>query len=263
MAASTTEVVLTNGSEVWIETPGADEAWTRATVVSVEGEKVTVVDEAGTERVVEKATEENLPLQNPRGRGGVDDMTQLAYLNEPGVLHNLRERYDLDSIYTYTGSILIAVNPFYPVPHLYGQDMMLSYRDKMLGELSPHVYAIAEEAFTRMGNYKRSQSVLISGESGAGKTETSKLIMNYLAYVGGHTDAASSGEKTVEQQLLQSNPLLEAFGNAKTIRNNNSSRFGKYMEIQFDAKLRISGAAIKTYLLERSRVVSINDPERS
>ena len=254
-------LALTVGSEVWVEDPEA--AWLKATVTKIEDATVTVEDENGVERVIEDATEEKLPLQNPKGKGGVDDMTQLSYLNEPGVLHNLKDRYSLDSIYTYTGSILIAVNPFYPVPQLYGEHMMYSYRDRMLGELSPHVYAIAEEAFRQMSQYNKSQSVLISGESGAGKTETSKLIMNYLAFVGGHSKQKQTGEKTVEQQVLESNPILEAFGNAKTVRNNNSSRFGKYMEIQFDSKLRISGAAIRTYLLERSRVVFVNDPERT
>ena len=254
-------LALTVGSEVWVEEE--DSAWLKATVMKIDGTTVTVEDENGKERTVEDVTEDKLPLQNPRGKGGVDDMTQLSYLNEPGVLHNLKDRYSLDSIYTYTGSILIAVNPFYPVSHLYGEHMMYSYRDRLLGELSPHVYAIAEEAFRQMSQYNQSQSVLISGESGAGKTETSKLIMNYLAFVGGHSKETKTSEKTVEQQVLESNPILEAFGNAKTVRNNNSSRFGKYMEIQFDSKLRISGAAIRTYLLERSRVVFINDPERT
>ena len=177
------QLALTQGSEVWVE--DAEAAWLKATVTKIEGTTVTAEDENGLERVIEDATEENLPLQNPKGKGGVDDMTQLSYLNEPGVLHNLKGRYALDSIYTYTGSILIAVNPFYPVPHLYGEHMMYYYKDRMLGELSPHVYAIAEHAYRQMSLYGQSQSVLISGESGAGKTETSKLIMNYLAFVGG------------------------------------------------------------------------------
>ena len=192
-------------------------------------------------------------------------MTKLSYLNEPGVLHNLKERYQMDGIYTYTSNILIAVNPFFPVPQLYGQFMMEQYKGRVLGELSPHVYAIAENAYQKMLDQERSQSVLISGESGAGKTETSKILMNYLAFIGGHAEnlQVGEGEKTVEQQVLQSNPILETFGNAKSVRNDNSSRFGKYMEIQFDGQKRISGAAIRTYLLERSRVVSITDPERA
>jgi len=194
-------------------------------------------------------------------------MTTLNYLNEPGVLWNLKVRYQQDDIYTYTGSILIAVNPFAPMPHLYGSHMMEQYRRVQLGEISPHVYAIADTAYCQMQRNKKSQSILVSGESGAGKTETSKLIMQYLAWMGGFIDnnkskTAGNG-RSVEQQVLESNPLLEAFGNAKTVRNDNSSRFGKFTEIQFNSAGRISGAAIRTYLLERSRLVSVSDPERN
>ncbi|CAI5489186.1 unnamed protein product [Closterium sp. Naga37s-1] len=137
--------------------------------------------------------------------------------------------------------------------------MMEQYKGVRLGELSPHVFAIAETAYRAMLDCGESQSILVSGESGAGKTETTKLIMQYLAYMGGR---ATEG-RSVEAQVLESNPLLEAFGNAKTVRNNNSSRFGKFVEIQFDVAGRISGAAVRTYLLERSRVVQTSDPERN
>tara|TARA_B000000441_G_scaffold18022_1_gene10616 strand:+ start:711 stop:1235 length:525 start_codon:yes stop_codon:yes gene_type:complete len=148
---------------------------------------------------------------------------------------------------------------------------MDQYQGMQLGELSPHVFAIAEAAFRTMVKESHSQSILVSGESGAGKTETTKQIMHYLAHMGGSSDgvehhpdqAALESARPVEQQVLESNPLLEAFGNAKTVRNDNSSRFGKFVEIQFDKKNRISGAAIRTYLLERSRIVNINDPERN
>lgn len=191
-------------------------------------------------------------------------MITLTYLNEPGVLWNLKVRYEQDDIYTYTGSILIAVNPFMPMPHLYGKHMMEQYKDMDQGELSPHAYAIADASYRQMTGNQRSQAILVSGESGAGKTETSKHIMQYLAWLGGKLDASTiEKDVNIEQKVLESNPLLEAFGNAKTVRNDNSSRFGKFTEIQFDSKGRISGAAIRTYLLERSRVVNITDPERN
>ncbi|KAJ7977136.1 Myosin [Quillaja saponaria] len=154
----------------------------------------------------------------------------------PGVLENLRSRYDINEIYTYTGNILIAVNPFRKLPHLYDSHMMAQYKGADFGELSPHPFAVADSAYRLMINEGISQSIL--GEP------------------------VAEG-RTVEQQVLESNPVLEAFGNAKTVRNNNSSRFGKFVEIQFDQKGKISGAAIRTYLLERSRVCQLSDPERN
>ncbi|MBA0813075.1 hypothetical protein Gohar_026957, partial [Gossypium harknessii] len=173
-------------------------------------------------------------------------MTKLAYLHEPG---------------TYTGGILIAVNPFKRLPHLYDIQVMQKYKGAALGELSPHPFAVADSAYRQMINEGISQAILVSGESGAGKTESTKMLMRYLAYMGGRVSNAE--ERSVEQKVLESNPVLEAFGNAKTVRNNNSSRFGKFVEIQFDQRGRISGAAIRTYLLERSRVCQVSDPERN
>ncbi|XP_019453346.1 PREDICTED: myosin-11-like [Lupinus angustifolius] len=201
-----------------------------------------------------------LPKDMEAPPGGVDDMTKLSYLHEPGVLQNLKIRYELNEIYTYTGNILIAINPFQRLPHIYGAHMMQQYKGAPFGELSPHVFAVADVAYRAMVNEGKNNSILVSGESGAGKTETTKMLMQYLAFLGGR--AATEG-RTVEQQVLESNPVLEAFGNAKTVRNNNSSRFGKFVEIQFDKSGRISGAAIRTYLLERSRVCQVNDPERN
>ncbi|KQK01634.1 protein OPAQUE1 [Brachypodium distachyon] len=246
------------GSKVWVEEKG--EGWVEAEVVEVKDRAVLVLTSQRKkitvlpEKLLPRNTDEDL------GGGHVDDMTKLTYLNEPGVLYNLKRRYALNEIYTYTGSILIAVNPFTRLPHLYNEYMMEQYKGVRLGELSPHVFAVADASYRAMVNDSRSQSILVSGESGAGKTETTKLIMQYLTYVGGR---AVLDDRSVEQQVLESNPLLEAFGNAKTVRNDNSSRFGKFVEIQFDRNGRISGAAIRTYLLERSRVVQITDPERN
>ncbi|KAK9291324.1 hypothetical protein L1049_019269 [Liquidambar formosana] len=239
------------GSLVWVEDPKA--AWIDGEVVEVKGEEIkvrftskkTVVVKAST--VCQKATE--APPY------GVDDMRNLAYLHEPGVLQNLKSRYGINVIYTYTGNMLIAVNPCRKLPYLYDKNMMEQYKRADFGELSPHPFAIADAAYRGMINGGKNQSVLVSGESGAGKTETAKQIMRYLAYMG--------EGRVIEQQVLESNPVLEAFGNAKTIANNNSSRFGKFVEIQFDQRGRISGAAIRTYLLETSRLSHVSDHERN
>ncbi|KAL1552298.1 myosin-15 [Salvia divinorum] len=249
-------MALRKGFKVWVE--DRDSAWVAAEVVDFVGKQVQVVTAAGKKVVV--AAEKLQPCDGESELGGMDDMTKLTYLNEPSVLDNLQRRYGLNEIYTYTGSILIAVNPFTKLPHLYNMYMMEQYKGAPFGELSPHVFAVADASYRAMMSEKRSQSILVSGESGAGKTETTKLIMRYLTYVGGR---AVEDERNVEKQVLESNPLLEAFGNARTIRNDNSSRFGKFVEIQFDSNGRISGAAIRTYLLERSRVVQITDPERN
>ncbi|KAF9615027.1 hypothetical protein IFM89_021598 [Coptis chinensis] len=244
------------GYNVWFE--DKDSAWLPAQVVDVSGKQIQIVTNYGKKMFV--LVEKLYTRDADADHAGVDDMTKLPYLNEPEVLFNLARRYALNDIYTYTGSILIAVNPFTKLPHLYNAHMMEQYKGATFGVLSPHVFAVADASYRAMVNEGRSQSILVSGESGAGKTETTKLLMQYLTYVGGR---AASDDRTVEQQVLESNPLLEAFGNARTVRNDNSSRFGKFVEIQFDANGRISGAAIRTYLLERSRVVQITDPERN
>ncbi|KAK6248897.1 hypothetical protein QUC31_020462 [Theobroma cacao] len=249
---------LRKGAKVWVEDKNL--AWVAAEITGLKGKQVQV--QTASAKTVLVLPEKLFPrdADEEEEHGGVDDMTKLTYLNEPGVLYNLERRYALNDIYTYTGSILIAVNPFTKLPHLYNVHMMEQYKGAPFGELSPHVFAVADVSYRAMMNEGRSQSILVSGESGAGKTETTKLIMQYLTFVGGR---AAGDDRTVEQQVLESNPLLEAFGNARTVRNDNSSRFGKFVEIQFDANGRISGAAIRTYLLERSRVVQITDPERN
>ncbi|KAL5708068.1 hypothetical protein ACHQM5_018903 [Ranunculus cassubicifolius] len=253
MAASTAVIV---GSPVWVEDP--DDAWIDGEVLEVNGNEIKISLTSGKTVVANVSTVYPKDAEAPQC--GVDDMTKLAYLHEPGVLQNIRSRYDINEIYTYTGSILIAVNPFRRLPHLYDSHMMEQYKGAEFGELSPHPFAVADAAYRLMVNGGISQSILVSGESGAGKTESTKMLMRYLAYMGGR--AAAEG-RSVEQKVLESNPVLEAFGNAKTVRNNNSSRFGKFVELQFDGRGRISGAAIRTYLLERSRVCQLSDPERN
>lgn len=244
------------GSQVWVADPV--DAWVDGEVLEANGDVVKVSCTSG--KTVTAKVSDVYPKDAEASPCGVDDMTKLAYLHEPGVLQNLHSRYDMNEIYTYTGSILIAVNPFRRLPHLYNTHMMEQYKGAVFGELSPHVFAVADAAYRLMINEGVSQSILVSGESGAGKTESTKMLMRYLAYMGGRV--AVEG-RSIEQKVLESNPVLEAFGNAKTVRNNNSSRFGKFVELQFDPRGKISGAAIRTYLLERSRVCQVSDPERN
>ncbi|XP_042504196.1 myosin-2-like isoform X2 [Macadamia integrifolia] len=189
---------------------------------------------------------------NPDILEGVDDLIQLSYLNEPSVLHNLQYRYRHDRIYSKAGPVLVATNPF-KVVQLYGNDFVTAYREKLMD--SPHVYAIADAAFNEMMAEDINQSIIISGESGAGKTETAKVVMQYLAALGG-----GSG---IDNEILRTNYVLEAFGNAKTSRNDNSSRFGKLIEIHFSRTGKICGAKVQTFLLEKSRVVQLAKGERS
>ena len=180
------------------------------------------------------------------------------FLNDASLLHNLRCRYEMDKIYTYTGYILIAINPYKDMGPIYDEDVMFRYKGKSIGTLEPHVYAVADHSYRAMKNSGSGQSVIISGESGAGKTETSKIVMRYLAVVGG-----TMGDDGLEGRMMRSNPILEAFGNAKTLRNNNSSRFGKFMKIEFDRDNLVCSASIDTYLLEKSRIVTHTPGERA
>ncbi|XP_042000304.1 myosin-8-like [Salvia splendens] len=199
------------GSHVWVEDP--DQSWLDGEVVEVNGDKIKVNCTSGKTAVANAANVHAQDLEAPPE--GVDDMTKLAYLHEPGVLYNLKCRYNMNEIYTYTGNILIAVNPFQRLPHLYNDNMMEKYKGMAIGELSPHPYAIADNAYRQMIKEDISQAILVSGESGAGKTESTKSLMTYLAYMGGSV-GVEGGKRTVEQQVLESSPVLEAFGNAKT-----------------------------------------------
>uniref|UniRef100_A0ACD5VR16 Uncharacterized protein n=1 Tax=Avena sativa TaxID=4498 RepID=A0ACD5VR16_AVESA len=244
------------GSHVWVA--DKDLSWIDGEVFKIDGQNAHVRTTKG--KTVTANVSEIHPKDTEAPPGGVDDMTRLSYLHEPGVLDNLAVRYAKNVIYTYTGNILIAINPFQRLPNLVDVCTMEKYKGANLGDLDPHVFAIADVSYRQMMNEGKSNSILVSGESGAGKTETTKLLMRYLAFLGGRS---GTGGRTVEQQVLESNPVLEAFGNAKTVRNNNSSRFGKFVELQFDKSGKISGAAIRTYLLERSRVCQTNSPERN
>ncbi|XP_075964125.1 myosin VIb isoform X2 [Anarhichas minor] len=186
----------------------------------------------------------------------VDDNCSLMYLNEATLLNNVKVRYNKDHIYTYVANILIAVNPYYDIPKLYGLDAIKSYKGKSLGTLPPHVFAIADKAYRDMKVLKMSQSIIVSGESGAGKTENTKFVLRYL------TTTYGSGQD-IDERIVEANPLLEAFGNAKTVRNNNSSRFGKFVEIHFNEKNAVVGGFVSHYLLEKSRICMQSNDERN
>ncbi|KAB0800582.1 hypothetical protein PPYR_06322 [Photinus pyralis] len=183
-----------------------------------------------------------------------EDNCEMMYLNESTLLNNVKRMYYKNRIYTYVANILIAVNPYKEISSLYSQEAIQKYRGKSLGQEPPHVFAIADKAFRDMRVCKQSQSIIVSGESGAGKTESTKHLLRFLC---------NSSTGSVEQKILDANPVLEAFGNAKTTRNNNSSRFGKFMEVHFDNKFQVAGGYISHYLLEKSRICSSTGEERS
>ncbi|XP_057696428.1 unconventional myosin-VIIb isoform X2 [Corythoichthys intestinalis] len=244
---------LSKGDFVWVDA-GAGVPIGAQVQVTDTGQ-LQLIDDEGKEHKINKHTEGGLRPMHPTSVQGVDDMIRLGDLNEAGLLRNLLVRHKDGLIYTYTGSILVAVNPYQLLP-LYTADHVHQYTDRRLGELPPHVFAIADSCFFKMRRNHRNQCCVISGESGAGKTESTKLMLQFLAAVSGQ-------HSWIEQQILEANPILEAFGNAKTIRNDNSSRFGKYIDINFTKGGAIEGARIEQYLLEKSRVCRQAPEERN
>ncbi|RSL51921.1 hypothetical protein CEP54_011161 [Fusarium duplospermum] len=264
--ASTYEV----GTRAW--QPDAAEGWVASELIdkTIDGNKakLTFQLENGETKVIDVTVEALQsgnhpslpPLMNPTVLEASDDLTNLSHLNEPAVLQAIRLRYLQKEIYTYSGIVLIATNPFARVDSLYVPGMVQVYAGRQRATQAPHLFAIAEEAFMDMLRDKKNQTVVVSGESGAGKTVSAKYIMRYFATrespdnPGARSKRGEAMSET-EEQILATNPIMEAFGNAKTTRNDNSSRFGKYIEIMFDDKTNIIGAKIRTYLLERSRLV--------
>uniref|UniRef100_A0A7N8WS61 Unconventional myosin-Va n=1 Tax=Mastacembelus armatus TaxID=205130 RepID=A0A7N8WS61_9TELE len=249
-------------ARVWI--PDAEEVWKSAELTKdyKNGDaSLQLVLEDGTKILAlnDYCVTKNLPyLRNPDILVGENDLTALSYLHEPAVLHNLKVRFiDSKLIYTYCGIVLVAINPYETLP-IYGTDIINAYSGQNMGDMDPHIFAVAEEAYKQMARDERNQSIIVSGESGAGKTVSAKYAMRYFATVSG-----SASEANIEEKVLASNPIMEAIGNAKTTRNDNSSRFGKYIEIGFDNRYRIIGANMRTYLLEKSRVVFQADEERN
>jgi len=201
---------------------------------------------------------------NPAKFDKANDMAELTHLNEASVVHNLHMRYQADLIYTYSGLFLVTVNPYCPLP-IYNNEYINMYKGRSREDTKPHIFAMADEAYRNLVEEGENQSILVTGESGAGKTENTKKVIQYLAAVA-HSEAPvkSRGQhSSLSQQILRANPILEAFGNAQTVRNNNSSRFGKFIRIEFTRNGSIAGAFIDWYLLEKSRVVRINPQERN
>jgi myosin-5 len=289
------------GTQVWCRDPDddGDEAWLLAEVLSKTPKEISLVsvhdssmklvrprskdvskksdDDGPTDIKYDGVQTANPPLSDDdRAEGRDDDLINLPHLHEPAILHAVHERFKHDRIYTYTGPVLIAVNPFQRLP-LYTEKLLEAYRrDGLLRSqslqpeqrLAPHVYSIADRSYRQMmrmegagGRAHKSQSILISGESGAGKTETTKIVMLYLTTLGSGGDSSASKKNDDEsedistmEKVLQSNPILEAFGNGKTLRNDNSSRFGKLIELGFSRSGQLLGAKVQTYLLEKVRV---------
>ncbi|KAK4298029.1 hypothetical protein Pmani_029591 [Petrolisthes manimaculis] len=246
------------GARVWL--PDPDQVWRCAELTAdYSNQLVAVIYEDGQTKEIKVKNEDELPpLRNPDILIGENDLTSLSYLHEPAVLYNLQVRFcNHNAIYTYCGIVLVAFNPYEELP-IYGPDTISAYRGHSMGDLDPHIFAVAEEAFTQMERDNRDQSIIVSGESGAGKTVSAKYAMRYFASVGG-----SDSETQIEKKILASNPIMEAIGNAKTTRNDNSSRFGKYIELDFTSNYNIMGANMRTYLLEKSRVVFQAPEERN
>nr|XP_033775568.1 unconventional myosin-Vc isoform X3 [Geotrypetes seraphini] len=253
--------LYTQYNRVWI--PDPDEVWKSAEIRKdyKPGDGVLhLYLEDGTEMayLVDPANQILPPLRNPDILVGENDLTALSYLHEPAVLHNLKVRFvESKLIYTYSGIILVAINPYKELP-IYGDAIIHAYSGQNMGDMDPHIFAVAEEAYKQMARNNRNQSIIVSGESGAGKTVSARYAMRYFATV-----SKSSSRAHVEDKVLASNPITEAIGNAKTTRNDNSSRFGKYTEISFDKRYQIIGANMRTYLLEKSRVVFQSENERN
>uniref|UniRef100_A0AAR5QAC2 Myosin heavy chain, muscle n=1 Tax=Dendroctonus ponderosae TaxID=77166 RepID=A0AAR5QAC2_DENPD len=244
----------------WV--PDEKEGFILGEIRGTKGDLVTVGIPGGEEKNVKK---DQVFQVNPPKYEKVEDMADLTYLNDAAVLYNLKQRYYAKLIYTYSGLFCVAINPYkrYPV---YTNRCAKLYRGKRRNEVPPHIFAISDGAYVNMLTNHENQSMLITGESGAGKTENTKKVIAYFATVGASTKKPTEEQQkkgTLEDQVVQTNPVLEAFGNAKTVRNDNSSRFGKFIRIHFGPTGKLAGADIETYLLEKARVISQQSLERS
>ncbi|KAK2593294.1 class II myosin [Conoideocrella luteorostrata] len=245
---------------VWLKDP--QHAFVKGWIVEDLGSnRILVQGDDGTQRELDA---ESVDKVNPAKFDKANDMAELTHLNEASVVHNLQMRYQSDLIYTYSGLFLVTVNPYCPLP-IYTNEYISMYKGRSREDTKPHIFAMADEAFRNLVEEGRNQSILVTGESGAGKTENTKKVIQYLAAVAQSETATRnrSQHANLSQQILRANPILEAFGNAQTVRNHNSSRFGKFIRIEFNRSGAIAGAFIDWYLLEKSRVVRINPHERN
>eukprot|EP00834_Sanchytrium_tribonematis_P003840 NODE_164_length_14719_cov_1.036252.p4 type:complete len:439 gc:universal NODE_164_length_14719_cov_1.036252:9583-10899(+) len=236
-------VFLTNPEKQLVSGEVIAEQETSVTVTTVDGEELFLDKKAVRE-------------MDPSEYKGVDDLINLTFLDEAALYHSLWTRFFQNKIYTYCGNILVSVNPFKIIDDLYTLETAKTYYNAEFGSKDPHIFAIANECYSSLGRDQKSQCVVISGESGAGKTEATKLILLFITTVTSHTS-------DVQEQIISASPILEAFGNAKTVRNDNSSRFGKFLKVHFNGAGQIVGATTKQYLLEKSRLVSQNREERN
>ncbi|GAB1861350.1 Myosin heavy chain, muscle [Camponotus japonicus] len=245
----------------WV--PDEKDGYLLGEIKATKGDIVSVSLPGGETKQFRK---DQLSQVNPPKFEKSEDMADLTYLNEASVLHNLKQRYYAKLIYTYSGLFCVAINPYKRFP-VYTHRCAKLYRGKRRNEVPPHIFAISDGAYVNMLTNSENQSMLITGESGAGKTENTKKVIAYFATVGASTkkEKEEPGKKkgSLEDQVVQTNPVLEAFGNAKTVRNDNSSRFGKFIRIHFGPSGKLAGADIETYLLEKARVISQQSLERS
>lgn len=244
----------------WVWVPDQDELFVRGYISEyLENGQVKVTVKNGAQEIMKEIDQKLLENCNPPKFNKCNDMAELTHLNEPSVIYNLFLRYNDDMIYTYSGLFLVAINPYKKLP-IYEQGDLKKFHETLEdeGRLPPHIFAIAENTYRNLVANKKDQSILVTGESGAGKTENTKKIIQYLSSI-----STSADHHDIHEKILRANPILESFGNAKTIKNNNSSRFGKFIKIFFDTKGLISGATIDYYLLEKSRVLQQLKDERN
>uniref|UniRef100_A0A8C4RIJ0 Unconventional myosin-VI n=1 Tax=Erpetoichthys calabaricus TaxID=27687 RepID=A0A8C4RIJ0_ERPCA len=244
---------MDDGKPVWA--PHPTDGFQLGTIIDIGADSLTIEPLNQKGKTFLAPINQVFPAEDDSEKS-VEDNCSLMYLNEATLLNNIKVRYGKNHIYTYVANILIAVNPYYDINKLYSSETIKKYQGKSLGTLPPHVYAVADKAFRDMKVLKLSQSIIVSGESGAGKTENTKFVLRYL------TESYGTGQD-IDERIVEANPLLEAFGNAKTVRNNNSSRFGKFVEIHFNEKNSVVGGFVSHYLLEKSRICVQSKEERN